>query len=204
MGRLVLLVEEGGVVCCRSRQTSGWVNRLMGVRGGEARCGEEKGERQECCAGGNSAVLQTPLLYVEDSAASILFPRPCSGLNFRFAQPLNITTLFTVFLPCLIHSPPPQACGPLNRLSSLDPLNHPPLQVLPYNPISLSSIHLSLFLSLPSSPPLITSLGFVRNRSPDEGEAIAASALILWKLISRTELQIPPPGTPAFERQGSV
>lgn len=120
----------------------------------------------------------SPVLYVQDSAVSILFTCPCSGLNSRFTQPLNITTLFAIFLPCLTHSRSPQACGPLTQLSSLYPLNHPPLQVPPFNPISLSSIHLSLFLSLPSSPPLITSLGFVHNRSADEGEAIAASALI--------------------------
>lgn len=179
----------------------------MGVRGGEARWGKGWGERQECCAGGNSAVLQTPVLYVEDGAVSILFTRPCSGLNSCFTQPLNITTLFPIFLACLTHSRLPQARRPLTQLSSLYPLNHPPsssASLQPHFSLLYPSVSLPLPFLLPSSPPLITSLGFVRNRSADEGEAIAASALILWKLISRTELQIPPPGTPAFERQGSV
>lgn len=46
----------GALECCRSRQTSGWVNRLMGVRGGEARWGEGWGERHKRCAGGNSSI----------------------------------------------------------------------------------------------------------------------------------------------------
>lgn len=101
-------------------------------------------------------------------------------------------------------SPGLRALNPALISLSLKP--SPLFECLPSTHFSLlyPSVSLPLPSLLPSSPPLITSLGFVRNRSADEGEAIAASALILWKLISRTELQIPPPGTPAFERQGSV
>lgn len=128
----------------------------MGVRGGEARWGKGWGERQECCAGGNSAVLQTPVRYVEDGAGSIFFTRPCSGLNSCFTQPLNITTLFAIFLARLTHSHLPQARRPLTQLSSLYPLNHPPLfKCLPSTPfLSPLSICLS---SSPFSPPLLPS-----------------------------------------------
>lgn len=176
---------------------------------GEAKDGERA---TNVVLGETKLHFETWVLYVEDTAVSILltraFPGPtplycaCSHVSTP-AQPFNIvTTLLAIFLPCLTYSRP-QPCRPLTQLSSHRPLNHPPLQMPPFSPVSLASICLSLFNSLPSPPPIM-SLGFLRNRSPDEGEDIAASALILWKLISRTELQIPPPGTLAFERQGSV
>lgn len=154
------------------------------VKVGEAKDGERA---TNVVLGETKLHFETWVLYVEDTAVSILltraFPGPtplycaCSHVSTP-AQPFNIvTTLLAIFLPCLTYSRP-QPCRPLTQLSSHRPLNHPPLQMPPFSPVSLASICLSLFNSLPSPPPIM-SLGFLRNRSPDEGEDIAASALIL-------------------------
>lgn len=107
--------------------------------------------------------------------------------------------LFTLSRP-LLSSPGPQALNPALFSLSLKPSPSLSASLQPH----FSLLYPSVSLSPRSLLPVITSLGFVRNHSADEGEPIPASALILWKLISRTKLQIPPPGTMAFKRQGSV
>lgn len=125
--------------------------------------------------------LETQALYVDETGVSVLFthtppgPRsthPPPRLHSLHRSPIStspcclqtsLTTL--VSIPSLTHRLP-QPCRPLTS---------PP-------PLSLCLLCLSVSLSLtPSfhSPPPFISLGSVHCCSADEGEDIAASALIL-------------------------
>lgn len=141
-------VGGGGVVCCRSRQTSGWVNRLMGVRGGEGRWGKGWGERHRCCcAGGNSAVWAPsrdpgPICWW-DWRIYVLFTRTSPGPRI---PP-------TPLLHPLLRSP--ISTSPRCLQTSLtNPLLHPPTlsHPLPSSP-ALQALYLALIsLSLKPSP----------------------------------------------------
>lgn len=129
-------VDGGGVVCCRSRQTNGWVNRLMGVKRGESRGakGWVSGWSVHRCwgaGGGNEAdrVPSTNLgptfwwdchfrliythisLYLKIPHLDSLHRLPIST-SPRFLQ-TAIRTSFSILLPSLTHSQRPQACRPL-------------------------------------------------------------------------------------------
>lgn len=125
----------GGVVCCRSRQTSGWVNRLMGVRGGEGRWGDGGGGgrvQRCCCAGGNSAVR-----------APSRDPGPICWWDWRIR--LVYTRIAHPSYPSTL--PPPS----LALLPSLSHQHFPPLSSnIPNNPPSPSSYPLSPTPVLPS------------------------------------------------------
>lgn len=165
--------------------------------------------------------LETQGLYVDENAVSVSFHQliPTNPPNSPPTRTLLASLSHQHFPPLssnihnnhLLH--PPTRSHPLPFSPALQAVNlalvspflkpSPSSAAPPPPPSVYQSVSLSLTPSLHSHPPII-SLGYMHCCSADEGEDIAASALILWKLISRTELQIPPLGTLAFERHCSV
>lgn len=113
--------------------------------------------------------------------------------------------------PTLSHplppSPAPQALNlaliSLCLKSTLPPI-HQSSSPFPLVSICLSLILPHSLLSFPSSPRRSYPLGLCTAARLMSGRISLLEALILWKLISRTELQIPPLGTLAFVWHGSV
>lgn len=146
--------------------------------------------------------LETQALYVDETGVSVLFTHTSPGLRIP-SPPLSLLASLSHqhFPPLssnipnnpLLHPfshplPSSQALQALNlalislslKPSPSSPASFTPSSLFPsllWLAVCLSLPH-SLF-SLPSSPPPIISLGSVHCCSADEGEDIAASALIL-------------------------